>query len=98
MNTTISLPHQQEATLPKQNYLNDSYGLKSWLLTHDHKRIGLLYLVTIAFFFAIGGTAAALIRLELLTPVGDLMASDTYNKMFSVHGIIMVFLDRKSVV
>jgi cytochrome c oxidase subunit I len=91
MNTTISLPDQQEATLPKQNYLNDSYGLKSWLLTLDHKRIGLLYLVTIAFFFAIGGTAAALIRLELLTPAGDLMASDTYNKMFSVHGIIMVF-------
>ncbi len=91
MNSTISLPHQQEATLPKQNYLNDSYGLKSWLLTFDHKRIGLLYLVTIAFFFAIGGTAAALIRLELLTPAGDLMASDTYNKMFSVHGIIMVF-------
>jgi cytochrome c oxidase subunit I len=91
MNTTISLPHQQEATLPKHNYLNDSYGLKSWLLTHDHKRIGLLYLVTVAFFFAIGGTAAALIRLELLTPAGDLMASDTYNKLFSVHGIIMVF-------
>jgi cytochrome c oxidase subunit I len=91
MNTTISLPDQQEATLPKQNYLNESYGLKSWLLTFDHKRIGLLYLVTIAFFFAIGGTAAALIRLELLTPAGDLMSADTYNKMFSVHGIIMVF-------
>jgi cytochrome c oxidase subunit I len=91
MNTTIALPDQQEATLPKHHYLNDSYGLKSWLLTLDHKRIGLLYLVTIAFFFAIGGTAAAMIRLELLTPAGDLMASDTYNKMFSVHGIIMVF-------
>ncbi len=91
MNTTITLPDQQEATLPKHHYLNDEYGLKSWLLTHDHKRIALLYLVTIAFFFVIGGTAAALIRLELLTPAGDLVASDTYNKLFSIHGIIMVF-------
>jgi cytochrome c oxidase subunit I len=91
VNTTISLPDQQEAKLPKVHYLNDGLGLKSWLLTHDHKRIALLYLITIAFFFAIGGTMAALIRLELLTPAGDLVSSDTYNKMFSIHGIIMVF-------
>jgi cytochrome c oxidase subunit I len=91
MSTSLILPDQQEASLPKLNYLNNEYGLKSWLLTRDHKRIALLYLVTIAFFFAIGGTAAALMRLELLTPAGDLVASDTYNKLFSIHGIIMVF-------
>jgi cytochrome c oxidase subunit I len=79
------------AVLPTDNYLSNGYGLKSWLLTQDHKRIALLYLLTTTFFFVIGGTAAALIRLELLTPAGDLVASDTYNKLFSIHGIIMVF-------
>ena len=73
------------------NYLNSEHGLKSWLLTRDHKRIALLYLFTTIVFFAIGGTAAAVIRLELLTPAGDLVSSDTYNKLFSIHGIIMVF-------
>ena len=86
----VTTPSQLLA-LPKKHYLNDEYGLKSWLLTLDHKRIALLYLFTTTFFFIIGGTAAGLIRLELLTPPGDLMASDTYNKMFSIHGIIMVF-------
>src|ERR1700722_17451472 len=76
--------------LPKKSYLNSGYGLKSWLLTQDHKRIALLYLFTTSFFFIIGGTAASLIRLELLTPAGDLVSSDTYNKLFSIHGIIMV--------
>lgn len=78
-------------TLPRKHYLNSEYGLKSWLLTQDHKRIALLYLFTTTFFFMIGGTAAGLIRLNLLTPGGELMASDTYNKLFSEHGIIMVF-------
>src|SRR3984957_1023464 len=76
--------------LPNKSYLN-RYGLKSWLLTQDHKRIALLYLFPTTFFFVIGGTAASLIRLELLTPAGDLVTSDTYNKLFSIHGIIMVF-------
>src|ERR1039457_3016211 len=77
--------------LPEKSYLSGDNGLKSWLLTLDHKRIALLYLFTTSFFFVIGGTAAALIRLELLTPAGDLVPSDTYNKLFSIHGIIMVF-------
>jgi cytochrome c oxidase subunit 1 len=77
--------------LPRKHYLNSEYGLKSWLLTVDHKRIALLYLFTTTFFFMIGGAAAGLIRLNLLTPGGDLMAADTYNKVFSEHGIIMVF-------
>jgi cytochrome c oxidase subunit 1 len=90
--TIISLPDQATARLPRKSYLNQEYGLKSWLLTGDHKRIAILYLVSITFFFIIGGALAGLIRLELLTPAADLMATDTYNKVFSMHGIIMVFL------
>src|SRR5688500_13048333 len=73
------------------NYLNAQYGLKSWLLTKDHKRIALLYLGSISVFFLIGGLYAMFIRLELLTPQGDLLSSTTYNKVFTQHGIIMVF-------
>src|SRR5678809_1233941 len=81
-----------EASLPpKVNYINAKYGLKSWLLTKDHKRIALLYLGSITFFFFIGGLYALMIRLELLTPQGDLLQSTTYNKVFTQHGIIMIF-------
>jgi cytochrome c oxidase subunit 1 len=79
------------ATVEQQNYLNADYGIKSWLLTTDHKRIALLYLMTITFFFFIGGFFALLIRLELLTPAGDLVQADTYNKLFTMHGQVMVF-------
>jgi cytochrome c oxidase subunit 1 len=92
MATIVSLPDQETTTLPPITYLNREHGLKSWLLTQDHKRIGILYLVTITCFFLIGGIFAALIRLELLTPSGDLVATDTYNKLFTMHGIIMIFL------
>src|SRR5664279_4092966 len=78
-------------TVEKENYLNAGYGLKSWLLTSDHKRIAILYLISITVFFAIGGFFAMLIRLELLTPAGDLVQADTYNKLFTMHGIVMVF-------
>ncbi|MBV9481821.1 MAG: cytochrome c oxidase subunit I [Acidobacteria bacterium] len=75
----------------RENYLNKEYGITSWLFTTDHKRIALLYLITITFFFFIGGFFALLIRLELLTPEGDLLLADTYNKMFTMHGQVMVF-------
>ncbi len=78
-------------TVERENYLNSNYGIKSWLLTTDHKRIAMLYLVSITVMFWIGGFFAMLIRLELLTPAGDLVTSDTYNKLFTMHGIIMVF-------
>jgi cytochrome c oxidase subunit 1 len=65
--------------------------VKSWLLTLDHKRIGLLYLFSISFFFAIGGIYATLIRLELVTPAGDLMTAEMYNRVFTMHGVIMIF-------
>ena len=92
MSTILSLPDQRTATLPKKNYLNNEHGILSWLLTGDHKRIAILYLISITFFFFIGGAFAGMIRLELLTPQPDLVASDTYNKFFTMHGIIMIFL------
>ncbi|WP_419804693.1 cytochrome c oxidase subunit I [Terriglobus sp.] len=92
MSTIVSLPDQSTATLPKRSYLNAEQGMLSWLLTGDHKRIAMLYLVSITFFFFLGGFFAGMIRLELLTPAGDLMAADTYNKMFTMHGIVMIFL------
>jgi cytochrome c oxidase subunit I len=77
--------------MPEKHYLNDNYGIRSWLLTKDHKRIAVLYLFSITFFFFLGGLFAALIRLELLTPQGDLFQSDTYNKLFTLHGVNMIF-------
>jgi cytochrome c oxidase subunit 1 len=79
-----------------QGYLRDEATgavawLKSWLLTVDHKRIAILYLLSINFFFLLGGLAATVIRIELVTPQGDLMSSDIYNRAFTLHGIIMVF-------
>ena len=76
---------------PPHHYLNDGYGIKSWLLTRDHKRIALLYLAAITLFFFIGGAFAVIIRLELATPPGDLVSDETYNKLFTMHGVMMVF-------
>ncbi len=77
--------------IERPNYLNAEYGWKSWLFTKDHKRIAILYLISITLMFMIGGIFALLIRLELLTPQGDMVNSDTYNKFFTMHGIVMVF-------
>jgi cytochrome c oxidase subunit 1 len=73
------------------NYLNNGHGLASWLLTKDHKRIALLYLLSITAFFFFGGFFALMIRLELLTPAADFVEPDTYNKLFTMHGVVMVF-------
>jgi cytochrome c oxidase subunit 1 len=73
------------------NYLNNDYSIQSWLLTVDHKRIGILYLLSVTFFFLIGGAAAVAFRMELMTPQGDLFQSETYNKLFTLHGIVMIF-------
>src|SRR4030095_9623914 len=75
----------------REHYLNCSYGVRSWLLTKDHKRIALLFLMSITLFFFLGGAFAVLIRLELLTPQGDLVQAETYNKLFTMHGVIMVW-------
>ena len=92
MSSPVTLPPATDTVAaPRVHYLNATYGLKSWLLTRDHKRIALLYLASVTVFFFIGGLFALLIRLELLTPAGDLVQSETYNKLFTMHGIIMIF-------
>ncbi len=75
----------------REDYL-DAYTLKSWLFTSDHKRIALMYMAAITVFFLVGGAMATLIRIELLTPKGDLVHSpDAYNRLFTMHGVVMIF-------
>jgi cytochrome c oxidase subunit 1 len=74
-----------------ENYLEAGKTLRSWLLTTDHKRIGILYLLSILVFFVIAAVAAAIIRIELLTPNGGLVLNETYNKLFTLHGVLMVW-------
>src|SRR5215213_2992169 len=74
-----------------EDYLNKAYNVRSWFLTRDHKRIGIMYLILISAFYLIGGIFATMIRLELATPAGDLVQAETYNKLFTMHGVIMVF-------
>ena len=89
----MSSSHATTAPVPStpSSFLSDGHSLKSWLLTLDHKRIGILYLLGVSFFFLLGGLFAMLVRLELLTPAGDLMLPDTYNRVFTGHGVMMVF-------
>ncbi|MGE0452286.1 MAG: cytochrome c oxidase subunit I [Vicinamibacteria bacterium] len=75
----------------RSHYLNHAFGVRSWLLTVDHKRIALLYLVSITLMFLLGSAFAAGIRIELATPRGDVFEPETYNKVFTMHGVIMVF-------
>src|SRR5262245_26676850 len=78
-------------TTTRNSYLDAPYGVAAWLLTKDHKRIAMLYLMSITVFCIVGGIFATGIRLELLTPAGDLWTSDTYNKLFTLHGVVMIF-------
>jgi cytochrome c oxidase subunit 1 len=87
--TTAALTSPQ--TLPREHYLNAKYGIRSWLFTTDHKRIALLYLASVTFFFVLGGIFAFIIRLHLLTPQGALVSPDTYNRLFTMHGVAMIF-------
>ena len=77
--------------LPSANYLNHTSTVASWLLTKDHKRIGILYLIVVTVAFILGGIFAAAVRIELTTPQGDFVAADTYNRLFTMHGVAMVF-------
>jgi cytochrome c oxidase subunit 1 len=89
---TVTLVEPQSAPAPPRlNYLTEKTGLMSWLFTTDHKRIGLLYVFSITFFFFFGGFFALLMRLHLLLPPGWLFGHETYNKLFTMHGIIMVW-------
>ncbi|HMT09179.1 MAG TPA: cytochrome c oxidase subunit I [Pyrinomonadaceae bacterium] len=76
---------------PKVSYIANGSTLRSWLLTKDHKRIALMYLISVSVFFMMGGLYAAAIRLELLTPASDLLETATYNKVFTQHGVLMIF-------
>ena len=73
------------------SYLQEGAGPAAWLLTTDHKRVAWLYLVAITGFFFLGGAFAVLMRIELASPTGDLVSDDVYNRLFSLHGIIMVW-------
>lgn len=88
-NGLATMPYREIPEL--RNYLNCDYSARSWLLTLDHKRIAILYLISITFFFFLGGAAAVLFRLDLMTPRGDLVQSETYNKLFTIHGVMMVW-------
>ena len=82
-----------EAPLVPRTYLNaPATGLRSWLLTQDHKRIGVMFLIATTASLFIGGVFALLIRIELLTPGPTIMDAMTYNRMFTLHGVVMIFL------
>ena len=87
--STVALP--ETSLQSRVNYLNADYGIKSWLLTTDHKRIALLYLASITVMFVVGGAFAVVMRLHLIVPQGALVQPETYNKLFTMHGIMMIF-------
>jgi cytochrome c oxidase subunit 1 len=89
---TVDTPQGESPPVTRPvNYLNVHFGVRSWLLTTDHKRIAILYLISITLMFFLGGAAITVVRLQLLTPDNNLVDADTYNKLFTMHGIIMVF-------
>jgi len=93
MSTEVALPHGHgEGIDPSTNYLKAGKGIGSWLTTLDHKRIGIMYLISVTAAFFAGGMFALLVRLELLTPGKTIMEAETYNRMFTLHGAVMVFL------
>src|SRR5579864_7062109 len=95
MNATLPQTETLEIPPPPRRlltYLEEGgHTLGSWLLTTDHKRIGILYLFSILFYFTIAAIAAAMMRMELITPAGDMVSSETYNKLFTIHGTLMVW-------
>jgi cytochrome c oxidase subunit 1 len=80
-----------QASNVSESYLMDGSTIRSWLLTTDHKRIALLYLGSITMFFFLGGAAAALVRYNLITPEGMISSAETYNRLFTMHGVVMVW-------
>src|ERR1700724_3754218 len=89
--TSTHSPTAPVYKIPEVHYLNSSYGIRSWLLTTDHKRIALLYLFSVTFFFFVGGIFATIIRIHLMTPQGFLVTPETYNQLFTMHGVAMIF-------
>ena len=75
-----------------KNFFKEKKGLASWIFTTDHKRIALLYLYSIGFFFLAAVFLGFLMRLELIAPGKTIMEPKTYNQIFTLHGVIMIFL------
>ena len=91
MTTATVTGKPDEPVVATRNYLTEEgVTLRSWLLTKDHKRIAILYTLSITFFFFVGGAAVTLIRLNLVTPAG-IFTPDIYNRLFTLHGIVMVW-------
>src|ERR1700757_84232 len=95
--TVKSQAHVADRPRPVKNYINNDPGIWSWMTTVDHKRIGVMYLVGVLSAFLVGGIFALLVRLTLMTPTHMLfgkvlMTAETYNRVFTLHGAIMVFL------
>ncbi|WP_194152347.1 cbb3-type cytochrome c oxidase subunit I [Roseomonas nepalensis] len=83
--------HPRQGLRGGPSYLTAEHGLAAWFLTTDHKRIALLYAAALTVFFFIGGAGAVAIRMELFTPAADLLSADGYNRMFTLHGTVMVW-------
>jgi cytochrome c oxidase subunit 1 len=93
MASVVTSPsHGSEHSDPNVSYIDAKKGLMSWIVTLDHKRIGVMYLIAVLISFLLGGIFALLVRAELYSAGKTLMDADTYNKMFSLHGVVMVFL------
>src|ERR1700722_18135719 len=89
--TDMTLPFAPVHESGGTSYLDEGHTVLSWLTTTDHKRIAILYALSITVFFFIGGIAIAVVRLELVSPTGLFLTSDQYNRLFTLHGIIMVW-------
>ena len=88
---TLKVKRYRPSENPQKTFFTEERGLWAWLTTVDHKKIGLMYLGSVAFFFLLGGVLALLLRTELLTPAQTFIEADTYNQFFTLHGAIMVF-------
>jgi cytochrome c oxidase subunit 1 len=88
----MSQSNDAEPAYAAVNYLNADRGVMSWLTTVDHKRIGIMYLVSVLLAFLLGGIFAMALRIEHLTPDPTIMGANTYNRMFTLHGVVMIFM------
>ncbi len=91
MSNVVEKKNQKDSHMEEKNYITTDYTLKSWFITKDHKRIAMLYLVTVLIFFFVGSVAAGFVRFELTSPNGQFLESETYNRMFTAHGVVMIF-------
>src|SRR6187549_310245 len=85
-------PVRDDGPINEPNYLKVAKGWKSWAFTLDHKRIGVMYLSGILVALIVGGAFALLVRTELWQPGKTIVEQDLYNKFFTLHGSVMVFL------